>query len=82
MFNTKFLKTLNESNDSSLYLTYMFSYKHNSYPVDTGRKLNVHKTFKRRPGRLLNILRTFSLRPVSKGYKPIQAYIPSFFPSQ
>ena len=31
MFNTKFLKTLNESNDSSLYLTYIFSYKHNSY---------------------------------------------------
>ena len=25
-------------------------------PVDTGRKLNVHKTFRRRPGRLLNVL--------------------------
>ena len=25
-------------------------------PVDTGRKLNVHKTFRRRPERLLNIL--------------------------
>ena len=24
------------------------------HPVDTGRKLNVHKTFRRRPGRLLN----------------------------
>ena len=23
------------------------------YPVDTGRKLNVHKTFRRRPGRLM-----------------------------
>ena len=23
-------------------------------PVDTGRKLNIHKTFRRRPGRLLN----------------------------
>ena len=32
--------------------------------VDTGRKLNVHKTFKRRPGRLLNVLCTFNLRPV------------------
>ena len=31
-------------------------------PVDTGRKLNVHKTFRRRPGRLLNILCTFNLR--------------------
>ena len=37
------------------------------YPVDTGRKLNVHKTFKRRPGRLPNVLCTFSLRPVSTG---------------
>ena len=40
-----------------------------SYPVDTGRKLNVHKTFRRRPGRLLNVLCTFNLRPVSTGYK-------------
>ena len=36
-------------------------------PVDTGRKLNVHKMFRRRPGRLLNVLCTFSLRPVSTG---------------
>ena len=36
-------------------------------PVDTGRKLNVHKTFKRRPGRLLNVLCTFNLRAVSTG---------------
>ena len=43
-----------------------------SYPVDTGRKLNVHKTFRRRPGRLLNALRAlraFNLRPVSTGYE-------------
>ena len=38
-----------------------------SLPADTGRKLNVHKTFKRRPGRLLNVLCTFNLRPVSTG---------------
>ena len=37
------------------------------YPIDTGRKLNVHKTFRRRLGRLLNVLCTFSLRPVSSG---------------
>ena len=37
----------------------------NDIPVDTGRKLNVHKTFRRRPGRLLNILCTFNLGPVS-----------------
>ena len=36
-------------------------------PVDTGRKLNVHKTFRTRPGRLLNVLCTFNLRPVSTG---------------
>ena len=35
------------------------------FPVDTGRKLNVHKTFRRRPGRLLNVLCTFNLRPAS-----------------
>ena len=38
-----------------------------SCPVDTERKLNVHKTFRRRPGRLLNVLCTFNLRPVSTG---------------
>ena len=38
------------------------------YPVDTGRKLNVHKTFRRRPGRLLNVLCTFNLPPVSTGW--------------
>ena len=37
------------------------------HPVDTGRKLNVHKTFRRRPGRLLNLWCTFNLRPVSTG---------------
>ena len=38
------------------------------HPADTGRKLNVHKTFRRRPGRLLNDLCTFNLRPVSAGH--------------
>ena len=36
-------------------------------PVDTGRKLNVHKTFRRRPGRLLSVLRPYNLRPMSTG---------------
>ena len=35
----------------------------------TGRKLNVHKTFRRCPGRLLNVLRTFNLCPVSTRYR-------------
>ena len=34
-------------------------------PGDTGRMLNVHKTFRRRPERLLNALCTFNLRLVS-----------------
>ena len=38
-----------------------------SYPVETGRKLNVHTTFRRRPGRLLNVIYMFNLRPVSTG---------------
>ena len=38
------------------------------YPVDTGRKLNVHKAFRRRSGRLLNVLCAFNLRPGSTGY--------------
>ena len=42
-------------------------YKYSIVPIDTGRKLNVHKTFRRRPGRLLNVLCTFNLRPVSTG---------------
>ena len=36
-------------------------------PVDAGLKLNVHKTFRRRPGLLLNVSCTFNLRPVSTG---------------
>ena len=44
------------------------SVKNNSYfPVDTGRKFNAHKTFRRSPGRLLNVLCTFNLRPASTG---------------
>ena len=39
-------------------------------PVDIGRKLNVHKTFRRRPGCLLNVVCTFNLRPVSTGKVP------------
>ena len=37
------------------------------YPVDTGCKLNVPKTFRRRPGRLRNVLCTFNLRSLSTG---------------
>ena len=36
-------------------------------PADTGRKLNVHRTFRRRPRRFLKVLCRFNLRPVSTG---------------
>ena len=52
---------------SSTKLCLRFSFKLFCSPIYTGRKLNVHKTFRRRPGRLLNALCTFSLRPVSTG---------------
>ena len=38
-------------------------------PADTVRKLNVQKTFRRRPGRLLNVFCTFNLRTVSAGWQ-------------
>ena len=37
------------------------------YPLDTRRKLNVHKTFRRYPEHPLNVSCTFHLRPVSRG---------------
>ena len=40
----------------------MFS---NRDSLDTGCKLNVHKTFRRRHGGLLNVVCTFNLRPAS-----------------
>ena len=38
----------------------------NDNPLDTGRKLNVHKTFRRRPGRLLNVSSIYILGPEGK----------------
>ena len=38
-----------------------------NHPVDTGRRLNVSRTFRRCPGRLLNVLCTLDLCPVSTG---------------
>ena len=40
----------------------LYFLKFNS-PVDKGRKLNVHKTFRRRLGSVLNVLCTLNLRP-------------------
>ena len=52
-----------------------------SCPADTGRKLNVHKTFRRRPGRLLNVFCTFNLRPVSMAW-PLPAFYKRFIKSK
>ena len=35
--------------------------------VETGRNLNVDKTFRKYPGGLLNVLCTLNLRPMSTG---------------
>ena len=40
-----------------------------NYPVDTRRKLNGHKAFRRRPGRLLNVLYTFNVRPARQAHQ-------------
>ena len=44
------------------------SKREHDFPVDTGRKLNVHKTFRRHPGRLLYVLCMSNLRPLSTGF--------------
>ena len=44
-------------------------------PLDVGRTLKVHETFRGRAGRLLNVLCRFNLRPVSRGYDNLGTYI-------
>ena len=39
------------------------------YPLDTGRKLNVHKTFRGRAGRFMNVLCMLNLHYVPRGQK-------------
>ena len=57
------------------FFNYETKRKNWRYPVDTGRKLNVHKTFRRRPGRLLNVLCTFNLRLASTGVRNNLLYL-------
>ena len=72
--------------DESYIHRLMISQKKTLYStsLNTGRKLNVRKAFRRCPGRLLNVLRTFNVRPVSRGqvknsklllYEEINCYI-------
>ena len=56
---------LRTTTNGSFYTLKSFSKLLLTLPVDTGRKLNVHKTLRRRPGRLLNVFCTFNLRPMS-----------------
>ena len=40
----------------------------NIFSIDKGRKLNAHKTFRRRPGSFFKVLCTFNLRAVATGF--------------
>ena len=51
-------------------------------PVDTGRKLNVHEAFRKRPGRLLKVLCTFNLGPVSTGKETFSELCQTFLQKQ
>ena len=53
--------------DRTVLFLYINNDQSKTIPVDTEHKLNVHKTFRRRPGRLLNVSFTFNLGPVSTG---------------
>ena len=62
------MKELSFPEKSEKKLTFIF-------PVDTGRKLNVHKTFKRRPGRLW----TSYVRSIDVLYLCGSDFLSSFF---
>ena len=75
-FELQFQRKCLEEKGSSIYLLQkrdlnfwkrFFFMKTSAIPVDTGHKLNVHKTFRRCPGRVLNALCMFNSRPVSTG---------------
>ena len=59
MESAKSSKSLHVSDN--YHIVYIHSRGLHLAPVDTGRELNVHKTFRRRSGRLLNVLCTFTL---------------------
>ena len=68
LFSKNYEKLSNGKNHSNTFmiinwLKFIASTKNPVKP----RKLNVHKTFRRRPGRLVNVLCTFNLRPGSTG---------------
>ena len=71
--NTVKMKTeerCTQDNSCLVFLRDLLSHDLRRVPIDTGRKLNVHKTFRRRRGRLLNVLCMFNLSPASVGKSP------------
>ena len=65
------LANLRRWNKCNIFRGLLFMFKGSFiyyYPLDLGRKLNVHKTFRRQPGHLLNVLCMFNLRLASRGY--------------
>ena len=69
MLSGKQIQSIQQVTPMNIFVTYthsIFLYQC-QYPVDTGRKLNVHKMFRRRPGRLLSVSCKLNLRPVSTG---------------
>ena len=51
-----------------VYIAYKYLHFYNrTVTLDTGRKLNVHKKFRRPPGCLQDVFCTFKLRLVSRG---------------
>ena len=49
----------NYPSKSNLYLNFCLAFWVRNIPVDTGRKFNVHKTFRRGPGRLIYVLTSY-----------------------
>ena len=75
MFLTKCLKIRHIWKFIATILDFsFFSFAKIQFLVDTGRKLNVRKTFRKRPERLLNVLCTLNLRPVSKGLLKVEIW--------
>ena len=68
--NKYIMKPTNRKNRQWLYLFNTIIRIPFQSLVDAGRKLNLHKTFRRRSGRLRNVLFTFSVSPVSMGSIP------------
>ena len=80
-----FLEIFMKKNFSNFWQLFLELFNHswificvNTYPLDTGRKLNVHKMFIWRPGRLLNVICTFNLHPVPRGYILLELFCKEF----